>query len=95
MHSSQIQKLLNSVVKKYGGFEYYGSSPAEEYGTCFKLQGISATFSVVTNDGELKDSYDVQIEGIPPGEYLYTCEASLPDFMDILSKYEGPEEEWP
>ena len=95
MHDPQIEKLLDSVTKKYGGFEYYGSSTAEEHGTCFKLQGILATFSIHTQDSALKYTYDVQIEGIPPGEYIYTCEASLLDLMELISKFEQSEEKWP
>ena len=95
MHSPQIQKLINSVSEKFGNIEYYGSSPNEEHGVCFTVQEIEATFSVSTIDGTLKDSYDIQIEGVPPGEYLYTGEVSLQKFIELVSKFTKPESEWP
>ena len=95
MHSTHIENILTSINKKYGGFEYYGSSPSEEHGVCFKLQGILATFSVHTQDGVLSESYDVQIEGIPPGDYIYTCEVTLTKLMDLISIFEQSEEKWP
>ena len=95
MHSPEIQKLINSVSEKYGNIEYYGSPSSEEHGVCFKVLEIEATFSVSTMDGTLKDSYDIQIEGVPPGEYLYTSEVSLQKFIELVSKFNIPESEWP
>lgn len=95
MHSAQIENLLTFVRKQYGSFQYYGSTPMEEHGTCFKVPGILATFSVHTQDGALAETYDVQVEGIPPGSYVYACEVSLPDLMVLISKYEQHEEKWP
>ncbi len=95
MHSPQIQKLIDSVSKKYGNIEYYGSSPNEKHGLCFTVQQIEVTFSVSTIDGTLKDSYSTQIEGTPPGEYLYTSEVSLQKFIELVSKFTKPENEWP
>jgi hypothetical protein len=65
MQSLSIQKLITSVIEKHGNIEYCGSSPKEEHGVCFKISGVNATFSVLTLDGKLKDSYDIQIEGVP------------------------------
>ena len=95
MHSPEIQKLINSVCENYGFIEYYGSSPEEENGACFTIPEIKATFSVLTLDGALKDSYDIQIEGIPPGEYLYTSEVSLHEFIELISKFNGADSTWP
>lgn len=95
MHSPQIKKLLSAVSNKYGGFEYYGSSSSEEHGTCFKLKGILATFSVHTQDGALSETYDVQVEGIPPGDYVYTCVVPLSELMELISKYEQTTTQWP
>lgn len=95
MHSPQIQKLINSVSEKYGNIEYYGSSQNEVHGVCFTIKTIEATFSVSTIDGTLMESYDIQIEGVPAGEYLYTSEVSLQKFVELVSKFTKPESEWP
>lgn len=95
MRSKKIQKLIEIVSKAYGNVELYGSTVEEEHGTCFKLAGIPAIFSLHTQDGELESSYDVQIEGIPAGNYVYTTEVSLEGLMDLLKKYELHESQWP
>jgi hypothetical protein len=95
MHNPKIKNLIEAVLEKYDGFEYYGSSIKEEHGTCFKLQGIKATFSVSTLDGSLVDSYDVQIEGIPAGDYVYTAELTLSKFLQLIVLFEKSEAEWP
>jgi len=95
VHSPEIQKLIDSVCENYGSIEYYGSSQREEHGVGFKIPGIKATFSVLTLDGALKDSFDIQIEGVPSGDYVYTGEVSLQEFIDLVARFDGPEDEWP
>ena len=95
MHNHKIQNLVEAVSERYDGFEYYGSSSEEEHGTCFKLQGIKATFSVSTLDDSLADSYDIQIEGIPAGDYVFTAELTLPKFLQLIMLFEKSESEWP
>lgn len=95
MHSAEIMLLVEALTEKFGGFEYYGSSPEELDGIGFTLKGIPASFSALANDGTLTDCYDVQIEGQPPGQYVYTAEVSLPDFLDLISLYFQPASEWP
>lgn len=95
MHSDEIQALLIAVNRTFGSFEYYGSSPEEVHGVCFKLKGINATFSASTLDGGLKKTYDVQIEGIPPGDYVFTAELQLSDFMLLIEKFKQPISMWP
>ena len=86
---------MSAVRNEYEEYEYYGSSSSEEHGTCFKVKGIMATFSVHTQDGTLCEAYDVQVEGIPPGDYVYTCIASLPELVELISKYKQAETKWP
>ncbi len=95
MHNPRIQNLVEAVLAKYDGFEYYGSSSEEEHATCFKLQDIQATFSVSTLDDGLTDSYDIQIEGIPAGDYVFTAELTLPKFLQLIILFEKSEAEWP
>ena len=95
MHNQEINHLITEVRNKYGDVEYYGSSTDEENGVCFKLNGIKATFSVHTQSSSLKQLYDIQIEGIPPGEYIYADIVSLTEFMALIPRYQGDEETWP
>lgn len=95
MHSHEIKKLIKAVSEKFGSIEYYGSTANEEHGVCFTVQEINATFSISTIDGTLKDSYDIQIEGVPPGEYLYTSKVSLQKFIELVSDFTKSVNEWP
>jgi hypothetical protein len=55
-----------------------------------------ATFSVVTLNGTLPPGrFDIQIEGIPPGEYLYQDEVSLDVLLNLIEVMAGPKESWP
>ncbi|XXX73572.1 hypothetical protein WMF30_38610 [Sorangium sp. So ce134] len=74
----------------------YGSSEDEEHGTCFIIAGIGATFSVLTLEGALPDGhYDVQVESIPPGDYVYATEVDLDGFMRLVAQIAGPPDTWP
>tara|TARA_R110001592_G_scaffold360807_1_gene669875 strand:+ start:1219 stop:1509 length:291 start_codon:yes stop_codon:yes gene_type:complete len=95
MHSHNIQKVIDLVVSEFGKLEYYGSSEIEEHGACFKLTGINATFSISTLDATLTNTIDVQIEGIPAGDYLFTTETTHQKFIELIKKYKGPETQWP
>jgi hypothetical protein len=76
MRSTEIQRLVDEVESRYGAVTLYGSDPSEEYGTCFFIAGLPATFSVHTQNGELPPGdYDIQIEGIPPGDYIFSSVA--------------------
>jgi len=95
MHSEEIQELVDSIELRFGKVEYYGSNKSEEHGVSFRLEGIEATFSVSTLDGTLKSTIDIQVEGIPAGDYLYTDEVSASDFIELLSRYRKSENHWP
>ena len=95
MHSQRIQQLINAVESSFGVIEYYGSSASELHGVGFKLKGISASFSVTTLKGDLSTTYDIQVEGIPAGDYFYADEVNLTEFIELISKYEGSEAQWP
>ena len=96
MRSSEIQRLIDSVDDAHGTIKLYGSVASEEHGTCFTVAGVAATFSVHTQDGSLpSDQYDIQIEGVPPGDYVYTAIVSLSTFLELMSLVSGPEDQWP
>lgn len=63
----------------------YGTDPSEEHGTGFTIAGIPATFSVHTQEGRLPPGmYDVQIESMPPGDYVWSEVVSLPRFLELI-----------
>ena len=95
MHSHSIQKLIEAVLKNYEGLEYYGSSRNEEHGVCFMLQDKKVTFSVSTLGGSLVDTYDIQVEGIPVGEYVYTEEVTIPNLIQLIDTFSKAESLWP
>jgi len=75
----------------------YGSHEDEMHGTCFKLEGIQATFSILTEEGTMsKDTFSIQIENGPPGEYVNRLNpCKLNDFLQTIRLYKAPIEEWP
>jgi hypothetical protein len=96
MRSGSIQNVIDAVEALHGPVTLYGSDPSEEHGTCFKIAGVPATFSVITQDGRLPTGqYDVQIEGVPPGDYLYTSIVSLESLLNLITRVKGPENQWP
>ncbi len=96
MSSPEIQRLVDAVEEAHGQVELYGSSPSEEHGTCFKIARVPATFSVITLEGTLPSgTYDIQIEGSPPGDYLFTAQVSLEGFLKLVAQMCRSEDEWP
>jgi hypothetical protein len=96
--SEAIKLLLAEIRSRYGdrSLSFYGTSEDEHDGTCFRITGIPMTFSVHTRAGTLPEGhYDVQIEGTPPGDYLYTNVVNLDTFIKLVSAYAGPQHEWP
>jgi hypothetical protein len=97
MISRAIASLLAEVRARHGKTSV---SPCESYddghGVYFKVAGIPATFSAHTQDGTLPEGYfDVQVEGIPPGDYLYTEVVGVDAFLELLERFLGPVSEWP
>ena len=96
MRSPEIQTLIDEVENRYGTVTLYGSDPSENHGMCFIIGGVPATFSVHTQDGKLRSGdYDIQIEGSPPGEYIFSSVVSLATFLELIERVRGPEEQWP
>ena len=96
MRSREIQKLIDAVQSAHGPVALYGSDPSEENGTCFTIVGVPATFSVHTQDGRLpSEKYDIQIEGVSPGDYIYTKVVCLETFLGLVRQIRGPVDTWP
>lgn len=96
MRSAEIQRLVDAVEERHGPVELYGSSLEEEHGTCFIVDGVPATFSVATLDGTLPPgTFDVQVEGIPPGNYLHMTTVSSDELLQLIERFGGPPGQWP
>ena len=99
MQSPSLRQLSERVEQLFGATSVVstGSSDnAPEHLTCIRILGIPATFSVHTQDGMLPSGqYDVQIEGVPPGDYVYTDIVSLNEFMRLVAQFAGPIDTWP
>ena len=65
----------------------YGTSPDEQHGVGFRIRGIPATFSAITDHGSLPFGlYDIQIESHPPGDYLFTDDVTLSEFLHLIER---------
>jgi hypothetical protein len=96
MRSREIQRLVDAVESIHGSVKPYASERTEEHGTCFTIAGVPVTFSVITLEGTLPSGrYDVQIEGSPPGDYLYASAVSLEEFLELVARMSGRKERWP
>jgi hypothetical protein len=95
MVSAAIAPLLAKLREKYF-LAPYGGDSEDGHGTGFKIAGIAATFSVHTRDGTLPEgTFDIQIEGVPPGEYLYANVVSLETLLTLVERMSGPRSKWP
>ncbi|WP_320177332.1 hypothetical protein [Roseovarius pacificus] len=98
MRSSEIQRLLDAVEFAYGPIALYHSDENEEHGTSFLIEGIPASFSVITLEGSLPpDQFDIQVDSQPPGYYIFNPERplSLDEFLQTIAIFKLPKEQWP
>jgi hypothetical protein len=98
MKIQSIKELVQAVRATYGADRIvpYADSDEDPYGTGFRVTGIRATFSVLTQEGRFPDGmYDVQIESYPPGDYLFTKVVSRVEFLRLMDLVTGPEDRWP
>jgi hypothetical protein len=97
MADISTKNLLDALGRAYpGAIVPYGSSMREEHGVAFRIAGMPATFSAITLDGSMPlDTYDVQIESYPPGEYIHTTQVSLTELLALIQRYFEPAETWP
>ena len=97
MRNKNVQKLIDAVESLYGPVSLYGSNELEENETCFIVEHIKVTFSVIMNTQNLETvTFSIQIEGQPPGDYLYALdECSQENFLQLVKNYKKPMEQWP
>ena len=97
MQDVSIANLRSELERHYGArVQPLGSTPVDMHAFGFRIDGIPATFSVVTREEQEEiNRYDIQIESTPPGEYLYTGEFTLPELMVLITVFEGPPSTWP
>ena len=100
MTDTSIRNLLRALQEAYpGSITPYGGEFADaedEHGLGWRVDGAPVVFSAITFDGTLPaDTYDVQIESHPPGDYIFTGRYSLTELLQLVQRYLGPEDEWP
>jgi hypothetical protein len=97
MADISTKNLVAALERAYpGAIVPYGSSMREEHGVAFRIAAVPATFSAITLDGSMSlDTYDVQIESYPPGEYIYTAQVSLAELLALIQRHFEPAETWP
>ena len=93
-----IRSLVDLLNNRFAGQWHYYGMPAlpPEDSMAFTIDGINATFSVTTEGGRLPDNVlDVQVEGVPPGDYVYSDELSVAAIETLVDQFRKPEQEWP
>jgi hypothetical protein len=97
--TEEIEELLAGVREAYGAhaLEPYGDWD-DPQSAGFKIRGIPATFSVLSEDRLPDRHYNIQIESYPPQDlsYLYHARAiSLWRLLELIGLISGPKENWP
>ena len=95
---ASIELMVSRVQEKCGidRVHLYADSDSDPFGASFRIDGIPAAFSVLTQDGALPlGQYDIQIENLPPGEYLLTGVVTLERLLEIIEELRGPMDTWP
>ena len=97
MQDQSINHLRAELKRRYSTrLRPYGSSPEEEHGLGFVIEGIPAVFSAITLDGTLEENrFDVQIESCPPGDYIFTGQVELAELLELIDVFTRPRSEWP
>lgn len=97
--AEDIQELLNGVRDLIGerSIEPYGDWD-DPRSVGFRIGGVPATFSIISEERLPERHFNVQIESYPPKDmdYLYTERAvSLWSFLELVRLISGPREKWP
>jgi hypothetical protein len=97
--TEEIAELLDAIRREFGpdSIEPYGDY-ADPLTVGFRVRGIPATFSVITEDRLPERHYNIQIESYPPlsVDYLYINRAiSLWSLVDLVKRMSGPTTNWP
>jgi hypothetical protein len=98
VHSAQIEAVLSAVREKYGrdALTYYGCDEGEAHGACFRVWSVPASISIHTQEGALPDGqYDVQVESIPPGDYILSSVVGLEALLGLVEQLRQPTDKWP
>ncbi len=60
----------------------------------FRLRDSDACFSVLTEHSP-EGLFDIQVEGIPWGEYVYCDEVTVDQLVELAVIFSGPRKQWP
>jgi len=92
-----IRDLLLLVEERFGHDQVALLSESDPHSLWFRLNSVAATISIHTQEGSLPPTIlDVQVEGLPPGEYLLTDVVSVQTLFAFICRIaSSPEEKWP
>lgn len=88
MPDRSITRFIATLKTIYGDqVTPYGTGGDEKHGIGFRIEGVDATFSVLTLEGSLPAGrYDVQIEAYPPGDYLLANEFDAEELIAMIAR---------
>ena len=96
MRKQKITQLIEILQRQYGdAYAPYGTDEFEEDGTGFTVDDIAATFSICCLEDTKEGFYDIQVESVPPGDYVYANEIPIGELLDFIERYRQPAELWP
>lgn len=97
MQDTSIEHLRDELNRRYAErLKPYGWAPSETHGFAFTIDKIAAVFSAIASEGSLPPNrFDVQIESLPPGDYIYTAELALDELLEVIEVISGPRVKWP
>lgn len=90
-----INELLTALRARFGedALIPYGEV-SWDHAVGFRIRGVDATFSVLTEHSP-EGVFDIQIEGIPLGEYVYCDDATVDQLVELAVIFSGPRKQWP
>jgi len=97
--AEDIQELLDGVRELIGerAIEPYGDWD-DPRSAGFRIGGVPATFSIISEERLPERHFNIQIESYPPNDmdYLYNDRAvSMWRFLELVELICGPRDNWP
>jgi hypothetical protein len=91
------QKLADYLVDRFGSAckPYAQSDLVTECGASFTIDQIEATFSFVCGGDLPPGIYSVQVEGVPPGDYIFIAEVSFSEIGALIDSFMDAPDKWP
>jgi hypothetical protein len=95
--TEDTEELLGAIRESRGPHSIIPDGDSDDQDSVgFRILGIPATFSVLAGKRAPERHYNVQIESVPQGDYLYNSRAiSLWGLLELVELMSGPIENWP